>query len=135
MKFLILLISLNFSIFANNLEVSLSNVVSQDGQMAIAIFKNGEGYPKNAELAVYREFINMDELPLQLSLEEGEYAISVFQDLNSDRKLNKKMFGIPKEPFGFSNNPKLFMGPPKYKKVKIKVGKKLSKVDIELKYY
>jgi uncharacterized protein (DUF2141 family) len=39
----------------------------------------------------------------------GDYAIAIYQDVNSNKKLDTNLFGYPKEPFGFSNNikPKL----------------------------
>jgi uncharacterized protein (DUF2141 family) len=47
-------------------------------------------------------------------LEYGEYAIAVYQDENGDKKLNTKMFGIPKEPYAFSKNFKPTFSAPKY---------------------
>ena len=56
-----------------------------------------------------RSTLNFKDLPY------GEYAISVYQDKNDNGKLDTGLFGIPKEPFGFSNDPKMGFGPPKYK--------------------
>ena len=44
----------------------------------------------------------------------GKYAIAVFQDSNVDGKLTKNMFGVPKEPYGFSNNKYGKFGPPNF---------------------
>jgi uncharacterized protein (DUF2141 family) len=35
---------------------------------------------------------------------EGTYAVNVFHDENSNERLDKGLFGIPKEGFGFSND-------------------------------
>lgn len=51
-------------------------------------------------------------------LKKGEYAISLFHDENDNNKMDTRIFGIPKEPYGFSNNAKGFMGPPKFKDAK-----------------
>ncbi len=51
-------------------------------------------------------------------LKKGEYAVSLFHDENENNKMDTKIFGIPKEPYGFSNNASGFMGPPKYKDAK-----------------
>ncbi|MBC8110519.1 MAG: DUF2141 domain-containing protein [Verrucomicrobia bacterium] len=45
---------------------------------------------------------------------KGNYAVRLFQDVNNSGKLETGMFGIPKEPYGFSNNPTL-MSQPKFK--------------------
>jgi len=51
----------------------------------------------------------------------GKYAISVFQDSNVDGILNKNMFGVPKEPYGFSNNKYGKFGPPNFEDVSFDV--------------
>ena len=35
----------------------------------------------------------------------GEYAVALFQDLDNDQKLATSLRGVPKEPWGMSNNP------------------------------
>ncbi len=47
-------------------------------------------------------------------LQSGKYAVKVFQDVNNNGKLDTGMFGIPKEPWGLSNNVKATFGPPKF---------------------
>lgn len=47
-------------------------------------------------------------------LEAGDYAASAFHDANDSGDMDKGMFGIPKEKYGFSNNAKGQMGPPSY---------------------
>jgi uncharacterized protein (DUF2141 family) len=51
----------------------------------------------------------------------GKYAIAVFQDSNVDGELNKNMFGVPKEPYGFSNNKYGRFGPPNFEDVSFDV--------------
>jgi uncharacterized protein (DUF2141 family) len=47
-------------------------------------------------------------------LPKGKYAISIFHDTNEDGELSTNFIGIPKEPYGFSNNPKAKFGPPSF---------------------
>ena len=51
----------------------------------------------------------------------GKYAIAAFQDSNVDGKLNENMFGVPKEPYGFSNNKYGKFGPPNFEDVSFDV--------------
>lgn len=44
----------------------------------------------------------------------GTYAVQVFQDLNGNGTLDRNILGIPTEPIGFSNDPKLSFGPPDF---------------------
>ncbi|MGV2872816.1 DUF2141 domain-containing protein [Colwellia sp. E150_009] len=45
-------------------------------------------------------------------LQEGNYAIRLFQDMNNNDMLDRSSNNIPLEPVGFSNNPSLFGGEP-----------------------
>ncbi|MEO6817582.1 MAG: DUF2141 domain-containing protein, partial [Edaphobacter sp.] len=47
-------------------------------------------------------------------LAAGQYAVTVYLDVNGNHKLDKNFLGIPKEPVGVSNNPKGHMGPPRF---------------------
>lgn len=47
-------------------------------------------------------------------LEYGEYAIAAYQDLDSDKKCNRNLIGIPTEPYAFSNNFKPTIRAPKF---------------------
>ena len=51
--------------------------------------------------------LSIDELPA------GRYAVAVYVDKNANGKLDRGMFGIPSEPYGFSNGGGSF-GPPSY---------------------
>ena len=54
-------------------------------------------------------------------LEESNYAIAIFHDKNSNNKFDT-FFSIPKEKFGFSNNARVFLGPPKFEDASFFVG-------------
>lgn len=48
------------------------------------------------------------------ALPSGEYAVRVMHDVDSDGKLKTNMVGMPKEPWGISNNATGNFGPPKW---------------------
>lgn len=54
-------------------------------------------------------------------LAPGTYAIRFFHDENNNMKMDKNKKGIPTESYGFSNNARGFMGPPKFKKLLFKL--------------
>ena len=46
------------------------------------------------------------------NMEKGNYAVSVYHDENNNDILETTgLFGVPIEPFGFSNNPSMIFGP------------------------
>ena len=58
-----------------------------------------------------------DKVSLKIeNIEKGNYAVSVYHDENNSGILETGgVFGIPLEPYGFSNNPNMTFGP-SYKK-------------------
>jgi len=72
------------------------------------------------------------KVTVDINLPPGEYAISVFHDRDSDEKIKTNLFGIPKDPIGFSNNAKARFGPPKYSDAKFKISTKLVRMKIVL---
>lgn len=48
------------------------------------------------------------------NLPAGRYAVQAFLDENSNGKVDRGLFGIPKEGIGFSNDAKIRLGPPKF---------------------
>lgn len=63
-----------------------------------------------------------DTISVELSLPPGEYALSVYQDVDDDGKLARNFVGIPKEPAGLSNNVRPKFGPPKFRDAMFTVG-------------
>lgn len=53
----------------------------------------------------------------------GSFAIAVYHDKNANKTFDKGPFGLPAEPWGISNNPKIRLAPPKVEQALIDVGK------------
>ena len=66
-------------------------------------------------------------------LSPGEYSLLVIHDENRNGKLDKS-FGIPREGFGYSRNPAIRVGPPRYADVHFAVPTGHSAQAIKLKY-
>jgi len=54
-------------------------------------------------------------------LPAGEYAIMLFQDLDSNEELDTNLMGIPREPWGGSLQGKTIMRAPEWNDVKFKI--------------
>jgi uncharacterized protein (DUF2141 family) len=50
------------------------------------------------------------------NLKPAKYGVNFIHDENKNKKLDTKMLMIPKEGFGYSNNPTVKFGPPAYEK-------------------
>ncbi len=54
-------------------------------------------------------------------LDRGIYAVSIYQDENDNGELDANFFGVPTEPYAFSNNAKGKFGPPSFEDCKFEV--------------
>lgn len=54
-------------------------------------------------------------------LPPGDYALRAFHDVNGDGQMNANPFGMPTEPFGFSNNAVGNMGPASWERARFAV--------------
>ncbi len=63
----------------------------------------------------------------------GEYAIKVYHDENANNELDTRIFGIPAERYGFSNNVRGRFGAPAYEKARFIVSSPTCHTRIEIK--
>lgn len=52
----------------------------------------------------------------------GRYGVKLFHDVNGDGALGRNIVGFPVEPFGFSNNAPILLGPPAFASAAFDVG-------------
>ncbi len=64
----------------------------------------------------------------------GDYVLAVMHDENSNNKVDT-MLGIPREGVGFSRNPAMMFGPPKWAAARFHVPSGPSETDVTLKYF
>ncbi len=69
------------------------------------------------------------------NLAPGRYAVITFHDENGNGKLDKNVWGVPTEPYGFSNNAQGFLGPPSFEDAAIMVEAKSQAIEIDLHYH
>ncbi len=87
-------------------EVYVQNLsVAEESKIHLAFFESEDAFPNNP-VCTYSEAVNSKkEQIIQLkNIEPGDYIIAIYQDLDGNEELNKNWMGIPKEPYGFSNN-------------------------------
>ena len=102
-----------------DLTIELSGLAGAEGNVYISVYDNsddwlGEELAAGMQVAIAEALV--DELVVAtLSLPEGEYAISIYYDVNGNGELDTNFIGIPREPVALSNNAKAKFGPPKYK--------------------
>ncbi|MBM0742632.1 DUF2141 domain-containing protein [Phormidium sp. CLA17] len=123
--------------FRGSLTVEISGLQNQKGLLCIRLFNESKGFPEGDGKSTKRECIKITEEPMQFSfknLAASSYAVAVFHDANGDRKLNRNAAGIPTEGYGFSNNPVIKTGPPKFGQAIFLVAGPNTGVKIQMKY-
>ena len=88
------------------LTIEIQNIEVEKGKITIGVFTKNDIFLKVS--SVYKSYSvavrkNTETITIK-DLPKGEYAFIIYQDKNSDGKLNENALGIPKEPFVFSNN-------------------------------
>jgi uncharacterized protein (DUF2141 family) len=69
------------------------------------------------------------------NLPRGAYAVSLIHDENRNEKLDTNFLGIPKEGYGFSNNPSKRMGMPKYDETTFALNQPQQAIQIHVIYW
>lgn len=91
-----------------------------------------ETFPEADKVNLKDKFtINNLKFFISKSLEENTYAISLFIDMNGNGKLDKNLFGVPKEPYCFSRNFKPKLSAPNFEDCSILISKD-TKLTLEL---
>lgn len=63
----------------------------------------------------------------------GRYALTLFHDENANQRLDTAL-GIPREGFGFSRNPKVRFGAPKFSQVDMEVQRGFARHRVRMQY-
>ena len=88
------------------------------GELAYLIFASPSGFPSDRDKAVRQGFLPIPvdgrQMRIDTTLPPGAYAVSLYQDLNGNHRLDHNLLGIPREPVGASNNPRGRFGPPRF---------------------
>lgn len=89
------------------LKVKLENVIVNKGEIYLALYNNDANFMHKYLMRAKIKAKNKSQLIAFNNLPEGDYSVTVFQDLNGNKVLDKFM-SIPTEPYGISNNPSGF---------------------------
>jgi uncharacterized protein (DUF2141 family) len=83
--------------------VEVTNVVVNNGIVYVDIFSTANGFRNGNPYFSFGMQSNGAILTHELSLPNGEYVITAYQDANNNQGLDYGLFGVPKELVGLSN--------------------------------
>ena len=99
-----------------DLKVVITNIDTQKGSIELGVFNSSKNFlNKGQEVRAHSQKVNGNTMTIYIKdLPKGIYAVSFFQDINSDGKCNINILARPSEPYGFSNNVKLKLFQPSF---------------------
>ncbi|MBB4838052.1 MULTISPECIES: DUF2141 domain-containing protein [Sphingomonas] len=117
------------------LEIEMTGLRSAKGVVRLCLVQDPGDFPdcRDGRGALKRTLpaanprIRLEGLPV------GDYAIAVIHDANGNSKLDT-MLGIPREGFGFSRNPAIRFGPPRYKDARFTLGADAQRQQVRIRY-
>jgi len=99
------------------LDVSISGLRNMKGNVLVCVTANPRFFPDcSKDPKSFRATVPARD-SAQVSfrgIAQGTYAIALVHDENGNSKMDMAIF-LPKEGFGFSRNPAIVTGPPKFK--------------------
>lgn len=91
---------------AYQLDLNIHQIKSPQGTLHVALYNNEANYDAGQQaVAVHKVAVSSNKVQLQFAgLAAGTYAIKIMHDENNNGELDRNVFGIPTEGYGFSNN-------------------------------
>lgn len=120
-----------------DVNIVISNLKNTDGNVGIFIFNKDDGFPMEGEEAQKVIFVKPSSTNFEYTikgLDKGIYALTVFHDENSDKKIETNFIGMPKEGVAVSNGAKGRFGPPKFEDAKMNFDSGEKTLTLKLKY-
>ncbi|MCW3466179.1 DUF2141 domain-containing protein [Chitinophaga nivalis] len=86
------------------LHISVANVAPGKGNVVLNIYDKKTDFLKKSFISKIEKADNATLTFIVDLPQKGTYAVTVFQDLDDNKKLKQDWFGIPQEPVGYGNN-------------------------------
>lgn len=95
------------------LTLTVTNIQEHKGALMIAVYDEA-GYNSEKNVANGMVPVSADTATTTFELPAGQYGIKLFHDVDGDGKMGMNPFGMPTEPFAFSNSAPAQFGPAKW---------------------
>lgn len=105
----------------HKLQVTVTGFDGVTGDLRIALFNTTGTWLETPE---YAHVIQVTGDTCRWTLADipaGEYGIAAFHDVNGNGEHDTNLFGVPKEPYGFSNDARGRLGPPAWSHARFQV--------------
>ena len=116
------------------LTLIVNNLRSNTAPITIGVYGTTNKFPDpKDQMKEYKFTPNGNQLVAKIKdLKFGTYALAIYQDVNSNGKIDKTVIGIPTEPYAFSNNYKPKVKAPNFDDCKFQYDSKSNTVTMNL---
>lgn len=106
------------------------------GLAGVALWSSGEGFPEDIRHAVQAVYVPIADGVAHVTLDVlepgGRYAVTVYNDKNDNGRFDKNWIGMPREPWGVSNNIRPTLRAPRFDEAVIELGPGAHSIEIHL---
>ena len=117
-------------------EVEVAGLRSAHGAIRACLTTTADHFPKcQQDEAAHRLIVPASAPVLRFeNLPSGDYALALIHDENANRKLDT-IAGVPREGVGFSRNPRLMFGPPRFSAARVTIDHATIGEPVKVKYF
>ncbi len=138
---ILLIISQFTAIQQENIEIGeivikVENIEQKKGDILIGIFDDPSVFLERGKFLIGKVFPVENEGTMEFRIPDiphGTYAVAVYHDENSDTYLDKNMFGVPKEAYGFYKNVRAKWSAPTFEEASFELNTSTFEITITLK--
>jgi uncharacterized protein (DUF2141 family) len=122
----------------NRIEARAANLRDSKGSLRCVLFNSAEGFPRDDDKAVASASAKVADRQASCvfaNVAAGSYAIAVLHDENDNGKMDYNFLGMPREGYGFSNDPHVVFSAPSFKSARFAYSGGKLVVPIRLHYW
>jgi uncharacterized protein (DUF2141 family) len=121
------------------LRIHVDGLRNSKGNIGTIVFASPAGWPEDRSRAFRVGPAPIDPGRRQgtavwKDIPPGNYAVAAIHDENSNHKLDRNLIGIPKEGFGFANNPHVGWSAPPFDAAVVHVACPVTEIAIHMQY-
>ena len=100
----------------NTISVPVTGLANNNGTVRCGLFNSAATFPKDGQefQGVASPIVNQQATCVFTNVPPGTYAVALFQAAPGQTVMKKSWVGMPQDPYGFSRNAKIGMGPPAF---------------------
>ena len=103
---LLTLLLLGFPPAPQSVTLQVTSTAEDSALLHVAVFRNARDFADDVSVAGVTEPMSGSRVAVEVELPgAGAYVFAAFHDLNDNGQLDRNVFGVPTEPYGFTKEP------------------------------